>query len=252
LAAQSAHGSEPLFPRLRICVNGGAPPPPGMCERIVRELNGAVMVNGYGLTECAMIAYTPVLADAKFVASGSVVPAASVEVRVVGPGEEELDAGLEGEIRLRGPQLTAGYVDPAQEDGLLDAKGFLRTGDLGIIDTDGSFRITGRLKDIIIRNAENISAPEVESVLSAHSAVADVSVVGVPDPRTGERCCAVVVLVPGVSSLELVDVVAFCKSRGLAAYKIPERLDVIEVIPRNPMGKVVKAELRHLVLATPS
>jgi cyclohexanecarboxylate-CoA ligase len=100
------------------------------------------------------------------------------------------------------------------------------------------------LKDIIIRNAENISAGEVEEILHQHPAIADVAVIGLPDPKTGERACAVVTLVDGVTSLSLVDVAEHCRALGLARQKVPEQLEIVDEVPRNAMGKIQKPELR--------
>ena len=105
-------------------------------------------------------------------------------------------------------------------------------------------RITGRTKDIIIRNAENLSALEIEGVVYTHPKVSDVAVIGVPDPRTGERACAVVVLAEGEDSLTLTEVVEHCRAHELANQKIPERLEIVTELPRNPMGKILKQELR--------
>ena len=117
-----------------------------------------------------------------------------VDLRVVGPDGRDLPAGEEGELRLTGPQACKGYVDARLDADAFDDRGYFRTGDLGVVGPRGHVRITGRLKDIIIRNAENISAQEIENLLYTHPKVADVAVVGVPDRKTGERACAVVVL----------------------------------------------------------
>lgn len=135
-------------------------------------------------------------------------------------------------------------ADPTLDADAFDRDGWLRTGDLGLIDASGNVRVTGRTKDAIIRNAENISAQEIENALATHPAVADVAVIGIPDPRTGERVCAVVVPVTaGEVSLE--SLVRHCQSRGLSRYKHPERLVVVETLPRNQFGKVIKKELRE-------
>src|SRR5262249_25842276 len=126
---------------------------------------------------------------------GSVVP--GVTLRVVGHDQQEVPVGEEGELRLKGPQRMLGYIDARLDDDAFDADGWFRSGDLGVVDADGYVRVTGRLKDIIIRNAENISALEVEDALFQHATVHDVAVIGVPDDRTGERVCAVVVPEPG-------------------------------------------------------
>jgi non-ribosomal peptide synthetase component E (peptide arylation enzyme) len=150
---------------------------------------------------------------------------------------------VDGELRLKGPQCLLGYVDAALDADAFDDEGWLRTGDLGTVDDDGRVRVEGRRKDVIIRNAENISAAEVEETLLRHPAVVDVAVVGVPDERTGERVCAVVVVRPG-RELALADLVEHCRADGLARYKCPERLATVDELPRDPMGKVVKRALR--------
>jgi non-ribosomal peptide synthetase component E (peptide arylation enzyme) len=149
----------------------------------------------------------------------------------------------EGELYLRGPQRLVGYVDSALDLEAFDEEGWFRTGDLGTVDEDGNIRITGRLKDVIIRNAENISALEVEDVLRLHPAVADVTVIGLPDARTGERVCAVVVLQAG-ESFDMPAMVEVCTSAGLARYKHPEQLEIVEGLDRDAMGKVRKDGLK--------
>jgi acyl-CoA synthetase (AMP-forming)/AMP-acid ligase II len=141
-----------------------------------------------------------------------------------------------------GPQCFLGYVDAALDAEVFDDEGWVRTGDVGSVDEEGRVRVVGRIKDVIIRNAENISALEVEDVLLRHPGVADVAVVGEPHERTGERVCAVVVTAPGheVTLSELVD---HCGREGLARLKCPERLKVVDELPRTPMGKVLKREL---------
>jgi non-ribosomal peptide synthetase component E (peptide arylation enzyme) len=147
-------------------------------------------------------------------------------------------------LRLKGPQCFLGYADAKLDADAFDEDGWLRTGDLGLIDTDGNVRVTGRIKDAIIRNAENVSALEVENVLATHPEVADVAVIGIPDRSTGERVCAVVVpsTVAGVS---LESLVQHCRSHGLSRYKHPEHLVVVDALPRNQFGKVIKKDLRE-------
>jgi non-ribosomal peptide synthetase component E (peptide arylation enzyme) len=156
---------------------------------------------------------------------------------------ERAAAGEEGELRVRGPQLMRGYVDASLDADAFDAEGFFRTGDLGRIDADGYVVVTGRLKDVIIRKGENISALEVESFLFEHPKIADVSVVGLPDTERGELCCAVVVCEEG-ARLEFEEMFDFLRERGLMLQKIPERLECVDSLPRNPSGKVLK---RHLI-----
>lgn len=140
--------------------------------------------------------------------------------------------------------LFKGYTDPSLEAGAFDEQGRFRTGDLGVMHDDGHVTLTGRLKDIIIRKGENISAKEIEDLLFAHPAVADVAVVGLPDDASGERACAVVVCAPG-SSLSFDELVEHCRAGRLSAHKIPEQLEIVEALPRNPSGKVLKRDLRQ-------
>jgi acyl-CoA synthetase (AMP-forming)/AMP-acid ligase II len=138
-----------------------------------------------------------------------------------------------------------GYVDPALDEPAFDADGYLRTGDLGYLDADGYVVITGRLKDVIVRNGENVSAKDVEDVLYTHPKVGDVAVIGVPDERTGERVCAVVALAAGTESLTLDEIVAFARASGMRTQAIPERLEIVAAVPRNATGKALKSQLRE-------
>jgi non-ribosomal peptide synthetase component E (peptide arylation enzyme) len=162
---------------------------------------------------------------------------------VVGDGGAELGVGQEGELRLKGPQCFLGYADATLDADAFDNEGWLRTGDLGLIDADGNVHVTGRIKDAIIRNAENVSALEIENVLATHPAVSDIAVIGVPDAVTGERVCAVVVPTPG-DDVSLESLVQHCHSLGLSRYKHPERLVIVDALPRNQFGKVIKKDLR--------
>ncbi len=230
VAAQRSAGARPLFPRLRACVGGGAPTSEGVNREVCEVLGVRGVVGAWGLTEFPVA--TSESPDDPCVGTSVGRPAAGVEVRVVG-----------GELRLKGPQRFLGYVDQSLDAEAFDDEGWFRTGDLGSIDAEGRVHIEGRSKDIIIRNAENISALEVEDVISRHTAFADVAVVGMPDERTGERVCAVVVLRPGqlVTLNELID---YCRTEDLARYKCPEQLLVVDELPRNSMGKVLKDALR--------
>ena len=244
IAAQRAHGDEPLFPRLRSCPGGGAPVPPEIAIQTREVLGGAGVLSGYGLTEFPIATFAahddPL--DERIHTNGR--PAPGVEVRVVGFDGDDVAADHDGEIRLRGPQQFLGYVDASLNAEAFDQQGFFRTGDLGRVNEYGSVLITGRIKDMIIRNAENLSAVEIENALYRHPAVADAAVIGVPDPRTGERACAVVVLASGAAGLTLAALGAHCRELGLATQKVPEQLEIVTELPRNPQGKVLKNELR--------
>lgn len=247
LAAQRSHGSEPLFDRLRICMGGGAPVAPDLDETVRRELGGHGVANGYGLTEFPIAGFPP-LDDAAAKSVAAWRPGSGVEVRIVGEDGRPCPPGTEGELRLRGPQAFSGYLEVELDADGLDGEGFVRTGDLAVVDDGGLVRITGRLKEIVVRNGENISVAEVEAVLATHPAIADVAVVGLPDPRLGERCCAVLSLVPGADAPTPGDLSDHCRSAGLARYKAPEQVHVVPGLPRNAMGKLQRQDVRASVL----
>jgi cyclohexanecarboxylate-CoA ligase len=211
----------------------------------MKELFGTGIVSSWGLTEFP-IATVCTLDDTDedlALTEGRVVP--GVELRVVGTDGREVAPGEEGELRLRGPQMCRGYVDPALDADAVDDRGYFRTGDLGVVGPRGHVRITGRIKDIIIRNAENISAQEIENVLYTHPKVADVAVIGVPDARTGERACAVVVPAEGAGAVSLAELAEHCRAQQLATQKIPERLEIVTALPRNALDKILKQDLRR-------
>ena len=151
---------------------------------------------------------------------------------------------------MKGPQVISGYLDPTLDADAFDEEGYFRSGDLGVVDAEGYVTITGRLKDVIIRHGENISAKEVEDLLYTHPAVADVAVIGLPDPTTGERACAVVAVKEG-QSLTFEDMVAFLKDNELRTQAIPEQLELVAVVPRNPAGKILKHTLREQYAGEP-
>jgi acyl-CoA synthetase (AMP-forming)/AMP-acid ligase II len=235
LDAQYRRRDEPLFPRLRVCTAGGAPTPREISKEITDTFGVPGVVQSWGLTEFP-IATSATPDDSVDVLTDTVGrPCPGVEVRVV-----------DGELRLRGPQSFLGYVDRSLDADAFDGDGWLRTGDLGSIDARGNVTITGRSKDVIIRNAENISALEVEDVLLRHPDVIDVAVIGLPDPRTGERVCAVIVARDG-ALVDLPTVAAHCREHGLAQPKWPEQVELVDGIERNAMGKILKQQLRQRI-----
>ncbi len=243
LEAQRASPTVPLFPMVRSYPGGGAPKPPRLHYDLKEEIGGVGIVSGYGLTEAPIVAMGSASDPDEKLATTEGRPTPGVDLIVVGPDGRRLPPGVEGEIRLKGPQVISGYLDPALDADAFDGEGYFRTGDLGNVDGDGYVTITGRLKDVIIRNGENISAKEVEDLLYTHPAVADVAVIGLPDQRTGERACAVVALSMG-TSLTVQEMAGFLTGAGLRIQSVPERLEVVDVIPRNPAGKILKHELR--------
>jgi cyclohexanecarboxylate-CoA ligase len=242
LEAAHQHSGGSLFPSLRLGCFGGAPVP-GEIHDEMRATFDVPLVGSWGLTEFPNATSAAANDSAEIVSTSVGRPASGVSVRAINAKGDICVEGQEGELQLRGPQCFSGYVDQTLDAASIDADGWFHTGDLGTIDSAGNVRITGRLKDIIIRNAENISVVEVEDFLYRHPAIADAAVVGIPDPRTGERVVAFVVL-RDADSVSLAEMRDHCHLQGLAVHKCPEQLEVIEAIPRNAMGKVLKQELR--------
>ncbi len=234
LAYQRAHADEaPIFPEVRAYIGGGAPKPPQLHHDIKSEMGSVGIVSGYGMTE------------APIVTMASVRDSDQVLAETEGRAVDGVDLVLvDGEVRVKGPMVMRGYLDSSLDAEAFDEDGYLRTGDLGELDAAGNVRITGRVKDIIIRNMENISAKEVEDLLFTHPKVADAAVIGLPDARTGERVCAVVVPTDAGDPPSLADLLEFTVAKGLAKQKSPEQLEIVDVLPRNPTGKVLKYELR--------
>lgn len=242
LAAQRAlPPGERLLPDVRIFNGGGAPKPVSLHGEMM-EAFGAPLINGWGLTESPINTMIHVDDPDIKKATTDGRPCPNVSVRVVLDGRE-LGRGEEGELQVTGPQVCLGYLDSSLDAEAFTDDGWFRTGDLGVIDDDGWVSITGRLKDIIIRKGENISAKEVEDLLYAHPAIADAAVIGVPDPASGERACAVLVLAAG-ASITFEEMVEHLTRSNLARYKHPEKMVVVDALPRNPSGKILKKDLR--------
>ena len=171
-------------------------------------------------------------------------PHNSVELRVVDPETgKDADMGEVGEVWTRSPYNMAGYWGKPEETArTVDGDGWLRTGDAGYFDAAGYLYLHDRIKDMIVSGGENIYPAEVENVLLSHPTVVDAAVIGVPDERWGETVKAIVVVAPG-SVLDEADVIGFCRNT-LAHYKCPTSVDVVDALPRNPSGKILKRELR--------
>jgi len=243
LAQQRRTPERPLFPKLKAAMAGAAPKPPQLHGEVRDEMGGLGVVSCYGSTEVPFLSVSTSGDDDLHLARTEGRIHRSAQVRVADAEGKPLPPDGVGEIRVRGPQVCKGYLDASLDAEAFDADGFFRTGDLGSVDRDGYLTITGRLKDVIIRNGENISAKEIEDVLYGHAGIAEASVIGLPDPERGERCCAVVVPRAG-ESLDLAAIAAFCGDAGLAKQKLPEQLEIVEALPRNASGKVLKHELQ--------
>jgi len=234
LAEQRKQPDTKVIPSLRLLAGGGAPKPPEVYHAVVREM-GVQLTHGYGMTEVPMITMGAPDDTAENLATTEGRPPEGMEIRIAG-----------GEVRLRGEAVCQGYLDPAQTAEAFDAEGFLRTGDLGRVTESGHLVLTGRLKDVIIRKGENISAKEIEDLLAAHPAVGDVAVIGLPDAERGERVCAVVERRPGAGDPTLEALTSYLRAEGLSVHKLPEQLEVVDALPRNDtLRKVLKYKLRE-------
>jgi acyl-CoA synthetase (AMP-forming)/AMP-acid ligase II len=245
LAEQRKTPDVRAIPSLRALSGGGAPKPPDIFHAVLAEM-GVRIIHGYGMTEIPMISMgTPSDTDEQLTATEG-APVSDAEVRIVTAEGAVAEPGVEGEVRVRGPMVCKSYTDPEVTARAFDADGWFRTGDLGHLRPDGHLVLTGRLKDVIIRKGENISAREIEELVYAHPKIGDVAVIGLPDAERGERVCAVVELVPGADGLTLDELAAFLSGQGLMRQKIPEQLEVLDALPRNEtLRKVLKYQLRE-------
>jgi cyclohexanecarboxylate-CoA ligase len=247
LEAQRRRPDVPLLPDVRVVCCGAAPKPPDLHANLRDELGGSGAVSNYGMTEAPSIVLSSVDDGDAALATTEGRPRGGAAIRIVDENGKACPPNVPGEVRLRGPHLCKGYLDASLDTEAFDEEGFFRTGDLGTVDEQGNVRLVGRLKDIIIRKGEKISAKELEDVLFSHPRIGDVAVVGIPDPISGERCCAFVVPRAGGDAPTLDDVVAHCRDAGLARHKWPERLEIVDDFPRNAIGKVLKQALRATV-----
>jgi cyclohexanecarboxylate-CoA ligase len=230
-------------PSLRIFLSAGAPIPRVLVERATQALK-ANIVSAWGMTENGAVTTTRLDDSPQKIFYTDGCPLPGMEVRVTDPANKPLPAGTEGMLQVRGCSNFVGYLKRPQLYGH-DADGWFDTGDLAQIDADGFIRITGRSKDIIIRGGENIPVVEIEGLLFRHPAIQTVAIVGFPDRRLGERACAFVVLKPG-GTFSKEEMVRFLEQEKISKHYLPERLEIVEDLPRTPSGKVQKFKLREV------
>ncbi len=230
---------------LRLYSCGGATVAPELMRLGRARVPGLVTKRSYGSSEFPTIATTSAADALERGLDTEGRALTGVEIRICDPSGKPLEPGVEGEIRARGPDCFVGYVDAALDAESFDEEGFFRTDDLGVLDRDGYLRVTGRVKDIVVRKGEKISAREVEDLLLEHPDVAEVAVIPLPDPRTGERACACVRLAAGATPPTLAGLTAFLRERGLTPQKLPEQLALVGDFPRTPSGKINKRLLRE-------
>jgi malonyl-CoA/methylmalonyl-CoA synthetase len=227
--------------RLRLAVSGSAPLSPGLAGRIAAAL-GQVPLERYGTTETGLDVSNP--CDGVRVTGSVGRPLPGAELRIADARGAQRPPGEPGEILLKGPQVFAGYLGPAAlTSEAFHPGGWFRTGDIGRIDpATGYVEITGRIKELIISGGLNVTPREVELILEQHPAVKEVAVGGLPSRKWGEEVAAWVVARPGFRA-DPAEIIGYARAR-LAAYKCPKRIFVVESLPRNNLGKVVRRSLR--------
>ena len=238
-------GSSVKLDGLRSFLCGGAPVPPVLMEQSREEFPNTFVTNLWGMTEGGLVTCVPDSPGDKIITTAGIgLP--GLELRVLDDTGEELPANCEGELVMRGPGVFLGYA--GQDDlyqASLTADGFFRTGDLAQIDEQGYVRITGRLKDLIIRGGVNISPVPIEDALAGHPDIEAVAVIGFPDERLGERICAVIQ--PGSRKPDPEELLAFCREQGLTKRFCPEVIRFVGNMPRTAGGKIRKADLRDRI-----
>ena len=228
------------LPDLKVFICGGASVSPSLIRRAAKYFDRAVVTRVYGCTEVPVMTVGAPRPDETGYAADTDGRPGIAEIKLV--AHEAAPAG-NGEIRVRGPQMLAGYRHREDDADSFDAAGFFRTGDLGRWVDDQYLVVTGRAKDVIIRSGENISAKEVEDLLADHPGIAEIAVVGLPDERTGERACAVIVPA-GAARPDVASLLALLVSKGVAKFKAPEQVVIWDALPKNDAGKVLKHQIR--------
>ena len=228
---------------MRVWGSGAAPLPLEIVEPFEKKFGGRIQ-EGYGLTEASPVVSGHRLSGVRKLGSvGQPIP--GVEVAILDDADRPQPTGELGEVCVRGPNVMQGYYRLHQETAEALRNGWLHTGDMGRLDADGFLYIVERKKDLIIRGGFNVYPREVEEVLYAHPAVAEAAVVGMRDPMLGEEVLAFVVLKAGVTA-DASALIAFCQAR-LAKYKCPKQVRFLDAMPKTPIGKILRKELRGLV-----
>ena len=231
---------------------GSSPMAVEWTRRTMDAFPGAAVQQGYGLTETSPILTTldedvhlRAMETGEYGILQSVGrPVAGVDMRIVDDDGAALPSGRVGEVAVRGPNVTGGYLNRPEENERAFADGWFRTGDIGKMDENGYLFLLDRKKDVIITGGENVYSSEVEAVLYRHPDIHECAVVGVPDEKYGEALFAVIVPAPGASPGED-EIVEHCRGR-IGGYKIPRRMTFVEELPKSAMGKILKTELRKI------
>lgn len=225
---------------LRYVVSGGEPLPQAVSDTFFERF-GIRISEGYGLTETAPVTNWCLPEEWKWRSVGR--PLKDVTERIVDTDGKDVAAGGDGEIRIQGPNVMAGYWNlPQETKAVFDEKGFFRTGDIGRIDSDGHLFITGRIKEMMIISGENVFPREIEEVLDRHPSVKASAVIGMPDESRGELPIAFVELKEG-ESFDEVALRTWCRE-NLAQFKVPREIRLLDPLPRNPTGKIMRRSLK--------
>ncbi len=233
------------LPDLRLFLCGGATVPEQLMRDALVNLPHALVSPSWGMSECGGVTTCPPGAPKNKFLESDGVPCGGMEVKVVGPDLASLPPGTEGELLVRGPMVAKGYYRQAElTKELFLSDGFFRTGDQARMDEDGYIKITGRIKDLIIRGGVNISPVDIESVLFSHPKIHNAAVVGMPDARLGERICAFVIPAEG-QTIALGETQEWMAEAGLAKQKWPERIEIVDHFPMTPSGKIQKFKLKE-------
>ena len=229
---------------LEVIMTGGASCPIEVIREVQARMPGHLL-EMYGMLECGTQAHTLLTDDPAEVCGTVGRPVPEMDIRVVGEDGSDVPAGAVGEILTAGPSVTVGYYNnPAANSESFTADGWFRTGDQGCFDARGNLQIVGRTKEMLIRGGANIYPREIEEVLYQHPGILDAAIVGVPDPRLGERVCACIVPRTG-ETVTFEALIEFLKGK-IATYKLPEYLQIYEDLPRTPTGKVQKRPLADM------
>lgn len=234
---------------LRLCLSGGAPVPAEIARRW-EEVTGHKLVEGYGLSETTAPTHTNPPQRPKYGSIGLPLPLTQVKVVSLEDGVTELGVGQSGEIVVRGPQVMKGYWRRPEATAEVLREGWFRTGDIGRMDEEGYFTIEERKKDLIKASGYSVFPAEVEAIMYRHPAVAEVGVVGAPDPYRGETIVAYVVRKPDAALSER-ELIAWCRQE-MAVYKAPTRVQFVEALPKTASGKILKRVLREQARAAAS
>ncbi len=234
---------------LEALISGGQKVPPRVVYELVDEY-GIGFCNIFGMAEGPLICTRPDDdVDTQANTVGRPIAPDADEVRIVGTDRQaEVEQGEQGELSVRGPGYFTGYFRTPEENAEnFDDNGWFYTEDVLSVDTDGKYRVHGRIKETIIRGGENIYAPDLKDVIIEHEAIENVAVIGIPDERLGERPAAFVELRENTDEFTLEDLQSFLSDRGIAVFKRPERLEIVDELPRTEVGKIAKVDLKERI-----